>query len=252
MFFTVFEHTKAKKGVYDMDFIKVIVLSVVSIVALFFSTKIIGNKEMSELSMFDYINSITIGSIAAEMATALETDFYFPLIAIAVYTIMIFVIARLTEKNMKCRRFFAGRSILLMENGKLYQKNFRTAKLDINDFLTQCRINGYFNLDDIDTAVFESTGKISFLPKAKARPATTQEMGLAVPQDKLTTTVILDGHIMELNLKHTGNNRKWLENELQKQKINNINDVFYASCDSDNVLSVFKKTEKLPENDLFQ
>ena len=57
-----------------MEFIKIILTSVGSIIALFFSTKIIGNKQMSELSMFDYINGITIGSIAAEMATTIEND----------------------------------------------------------------------------------------------------------------------------------------------------------------------------------
>ncbi len=202
--------------------------------------------------MFDYINSITIGSIAAEMATSLEDNFYYPLVAIAVYTLIIFIIARLNEKNIKCRRFFSGRSILLMENGKLYPKNFRTAKVDMNDFLSQCRVNGYFNINDIDTAVLEQTGKISFLPKTAARPATTREQGIAAPQDKLAVSVIIDGHIMEENLKRTGNNKKWLEDELRKRKIGNVKDVFYASCDGDNILAVFRKNSDAPKNDYFQ
>lgn len=235
-----------------MSFLKIIFMSVGSIIALFLSTKIIGNKQMSELSMFDYINSITIGSIAAEMATNLDMNVYYPIIAIAVYTIIIFAISKISESSIKCRRFFAGRSIILMENGKIYQKNFRTAKLDINDFLTQCRINGYFNLDDIDTAVFEQTGKISFLPKSDVRPATPKDLNISTDQEKLTVTVILDGHILEKNLAHTGNNKKWLEQELQKQKIGNIQDVFFASCDCNNVLSVYKKTGDAPKNDYFQ
>lgn len=207
---------------------------------------------MSELSMFDYINGITIGSIAAEMATELDGKFYFPLIAMAVYTVVIWIISEMSEKSVKSRRVFAGRSILLMENGKLYENNFRTAKIDINDFLTQCRINGYFNTDDIDTAILEQNGKISFLPKSDAKPLTPRDINLSPEQEKLLKVVILDGHIMEENLKRTGNNKKWLENELHKQKIGNIKDVYLAECDNNNQLSVYKRLSEAPKNDPFQ
>ena len=235
-----------------MQFIKIILTSLGSIIALFFSTKIIGNKQMSELSMFDYINGITIGSIAAEMATSLDGEFYFPLLAIVIYTAVMWLISFISEKNVKYRRFLTGRSILLMQHGKIYQKNFKTAKIDVNDFLTQCRINGYFNLNDVDTAVLEQNGKISFLPKAAARPVTTQDMDLSVTQDSLMYTVIIDGHIMTENLKHAGKNKQWLEKELYRHKISNINDVYIAECDNDNLLFVFKKTEEKPKNDPFQ
>lgn len=235
-----------------MQFIKIILTSLGSIIALFFSTKIIGNKQMSELSMFDYINGITIGSIAAEMATSLDGEFYFPLLAIVIYTAVMWLISFISEKNVKCRRFLTGRSIVLMQHGKIYQKNFKTAKIDVNDFLTQCRINGYFNLNDVDTAVLEQNGKISFLPKAAARPVTTQDLALSVTQDSLMYTVIIDGHIMTENLKRSGKNKQWLEKELYRHKISNIKDVYIAECDTDNLLFVFSKTDTKPKNDPFQ
>lgn len=235
-----------------MDFVKVFFMSIGSIVALFISTKIIGNKQMSELSMFDYINGITIGSIAAEMATALENDFYYPLMAIAIYTIVIWIISIISEKSVKSRRLFAGHSIILMENGKLYEQNLRTSKIDINDFLTQCRISGYFNLDDIDTAILEQNGKISFLPKSDTKPITPRDVNMSPEQEKLRQVVILDGHIMTENLKRTGNNQKWLDDELRKQKIGNIKDVYLAECDNNNQLSVFKRSQDAPKNDPFQ
>lgn len=235
-----------------MQFIKIILTSLGSLIALFASTKIAGNKQMSELSMFDYINGITIGSIAAEMATSLDGEFYFPLIAIAIYTMVMWLISYVSEKSVKSRRFLAGRSILLMKDGKIYQKNFKKAKIDISEFLVQCRINGYFKLNDIDTAILEENGKISFLPKAAARTVTTRDMGLSVTQDSIMYTVILDGHIMTENLKRSGKNKQWLEKELYKHKISNINDVYIAECDNDNLLFVFSKTDTNPKNDPFQ
>ncbi|MCH5211086.1 MAG: DUF421 domain-containing protein [Oscillospiraceae bacterium] len=235
-----------------MEFIKIILTSVGSIIAMFISTKITGKKQMSELSMFDYINGITIGSIAAEMATSLEGDVYYPLTAIAVYTIVMWLISYISEKSVKCRRILAGKAILLMENGKIYQKNFKKSNIDINDFLAQCRINGYFKLDDIDTAILEENGKVSILPKAGARPVTTQDLALSVTQDTIMYTVIADGHILEENLKRAGKNKQWLEKELYKNKVSNINDVFIAECDRDNLLFVFTKNKSNPENDPFQ
>lgn len=119
-----------------MDILKICILSLGSLVVMFISTKVLGNKQMSELNMFDYINGITIGSIAAEMATNIENDFWQPIVAMAVYTLVMYTIARITEKKVGLRRFFSGKSIILMENGKIYQRNFSTAKLDITEFLT--------------------------------------------------------------------------------------------------------------------
>ena len=165
---------------------------------------------------------------------------------------VMWLISYVSEKSVKSRRFLAGRSILLMKDGKIYQKNFKKAKIDISEFLAQCRINGYFKLNDIDTAILEENGKISFLPKAAARTVTTRDMGLSVTQDSIMYTVILDGHIMTENLKRSGKNKQWLEKELYKHKISNINDVYIAECDNDNLLFVFSKTDTNPKNDPFQ
>lgn len=236
-----------------MDILKICLLSLGSLIVMFISTKILGNKQMSELNMFDYINGITIGSIAAEMATSLENDYYYPIIAMAVYTAVLYAISRITEKKVGLRRFFSGKAIILMENGKIYQRNFSTAKLDITEFLTQCRVNGYFNLDDIDTAILEQNGKISILPKTSARPVNTKDLNLAVSEEKISVNVILDGNVMFENLRRAGNDIEWLRHELKKQNINSENEVFLAICDtSDNSLSVYMKVSNSPENDVFQ
>lgn len=150
-----------------MILIKIVFLSLGSIIILFILTKIMGNREMSQLSMFDYIVSITIGSIAAEMSTSLENNFLEPVIAMVVYGIVATVISYFTCKSIKIRRIVSGRGKILYDNGKLYRKNLIKSKLDLNEFLMQCRINGYFNLADIQTAILEPNGRISFLPVSR-------------------------------------------------------------------------------------
>lgn len=235
-----------------MEALRIFLTSIFSITALFISTKVIGNKQMSELNMFDYINGITIGSIAAEAAVDSENPFYLYLIALFVYTVIIWGSSFWGSKNIKVRRFFSGRSILLMNNGKIYHKNFTTAKIDINEFLSQARIAGYFSLNDIQTAVLEQSGSISFLPTAAARPVNTKDLNLAVTAAAPSGAVILNGEIMEANLKQIGKDEKWLLDKLHSLNIGNVKDVFYAECDGQDELLAYPHTEDAPKNDLFQ
>ena len=224
-----------------MELLKIAVSSLGSVVLLFILTKIIGNREMSQLTMFDYINSITIGSIAAEMATSIENDFTKPLVAMIFYSLVVSLIAFITSKSMKARDFLTGKSLLLLEDGSIYYSNFKKAKLDINEFLTQCRIAGYTNISDLFCAIMEPNGKISFIPKSNKRLVNTEDMGLNVEQEKRIICVIIDGNILEANLKETKNSEKWLREELKKQKIKDISNIFLATCDSNNNISVYMK-----------
>lgn len=206
---------------------------------------------MSQLSMFDYINSITIGSIAAEMATSLEENYMQPLVAMIVYAVIILILEFLTSKSLKLRRFISGRALILLDNGVLYKENFKKAKLDITEFLTQCRNKNFFNLSDIQTAILETNGKLSILPRSTKRSSTPEDMNLNPTQEQIVTNIICDGKIIPENLRSTGNNDVWLKNKLKEQKISNINDVFLATCDNDNNLSVYTNIDKKMVHDAF-
>ena len=233
-----------------MFVLKIILLSLGSIFVLFILTKIIGTREMSQLSMFDYINSITIGSIAAEMATSLEDNFLEPLIAMIVYTLVIVTIAFVANKSIEFRRIVNGKTLILLNNEELYKDNFKRAKLDICEFLTECRYQGYFNLSDIQTALLEPNGKISILPKVDTRPATPKDLNLAPEQENIVSNVILDGKIMYNNLKSIGKDEKWLNKKLKEQNIKTLKNIFLATCDNDN-LSVYEIVKRENTHDLF-
>lgn len=235
-----------------MDIIKIISLSLGSLVILFLLTKLMGNKEMSQLTMFDYIVGITIGSIAAEMSTSLENNFIEPVVAMLIYGIVSFSISFFSCKSLNMRRFFNGKAKILLDNGKLYRKNFKSAKLDLNEFLMECRINGYFNLSDIQTAILEPNGRISFLPKTLKRPATPEDLNLSPSKENIVYNIVLDGVLLKENLEKSGNNINWLENNLKKQGISDIKKIFLATCDNQNNLSVYIKLDKKNKHDFFE
>lgn len=224
-----------------IEIFQAVLTSLLSIITLFILTKLMGNREMSQLSMFDYINGITIGSIAAELATSEFTDSIKPFVAMLVYTLVIILLAFVSEKSIRLRRIFTGKVSILFNNGELYSKNLKKAKIDINEFLSQCRINGYFDLSKVQTILLESNGKISILPLSDERPISGKDLGISPPQDYLVANVIIDGKIMGQNLRHTGKNEKWLMDQLKVNQVKDISEVFLATCDTNNKLQVYKK-----------
>ena len=190
------------------DILRIILTSLVSIAVLFCLCKLIGQRQISQMSMFDYINSITVGSIAAEFATELE-NWWEPLTATIVYGLVTVLINVITCKSIPLRKFFSGKPVVLFEEGKIYKANLMKAKMDVNEFLTQCRVAGYFDLSQLEAAVLETNGQISFLPKSGSRPVTPQDLQLTPEPVSAWYDLILDGQLMEDNLKASGRSVSW-------------------------------------------
>ena len=227
------------------EIIHIIAVSLGSITALFILTRLMGYRQMSQLSMFDYINGITIGSIAAEMATSLEDDFLKPLTAMIIYALAAIILSELSEASIVGRRIIVGRPRILFNNGKLYYSNMKKSRLDLGEFLTQCRISGYFDLSQLQSIIMEPNGHLSFLPKSDSRPVTPSDFAMTPPTETVAATVIMDGHIMKENLAATGNNEKWLLFQLKGLGITTPDHVFLATCDASAHLNVYiKNTEK--------
>lgn len=234
-----------------MNIVSVALTALLSVGVLFLLAKLIGNRAISQMNIFDYINSITIGSIAAELATSDIENMLDPLVAMIVYAIAVILFAQISCKSLGFRRFVEGRTIILMKNGKIYNKNFDKAKIDINEFLMQCRLAGFFNLNDIHTAVQESNGKISILPASSARPVNTKDLNLTPEEDTLFANIILDGKVLSGNLKNAGFNEDWLNKELKKQNISKIQDIFLAVCNKKGSLYVYQKQDRMDKKDMF-
>lgn len=222
-----------------MDLLKVALTSVASVVALFLLTKLMGSKQISQLSMFDYIIGISIGSIAAEFATELENPEH-SLIAMVIYAVGAFLVSLVTGKSTRLRKLINGKPMILFDKGKLYRENFRKARIDLTDFLTHCRSKGYFDLSQVQTAVFEYNGSVSILPAEKYRPLVPSDMGFSPVQQEVLVNVILDGKVNEDNLRQTGNNLVWLNNQLMVQGYKSADEIFLGTVNTvDNTIKLY-------------
>ena len=229
-----------RKGACHIQFFVLCLTTLGSFTALFLSAKLIGHKQIAQLDFFDYITGITIGSIAAEMATELEAPWK-PLTAILIYAGITLLFSIVTSKFPRTRSYLYGAPIILMDQGKLYRENLKKSKLDLNEFLVMCRQQGYFDLTDIQTAIFEFNGKLTILPVSTQRPATPNDMNLSPEQELLFTELIMDGRILEHNLKHMGLDRTWLDKQLKQRGIHSVRDIFLAVCDRNLKLVIYER-----------
>ena len=221
-----------------MEIFKVILTSLLSIAVLFLLAKLMGHKQISQLDFFDYITGITIGSVAAELATELEEPWK-PLIVMIIYGLVALSLSILTGKLPRIRKYINGTPTIIMNDGKLYRQNMKKAKLDLSEFMMLCRQEGYFDLCDIRTAIFEYNGRLTILPVSAKRPANPSDLNLTPAEETISTELIMDGRIMEDNLKRMGLDLKWLDKQLHAQGYHSVREIFLAVCDKDLKLSLF-------------
>nr|WP_316621233.1 DUF421 domain-containing protein [uncultured Ruminococcus sp.] len=222
-----------------MEVLQVVLASLFSAVILFIIAKVIGHKQVAQLEFFDYITGITIGSIAAELATTLDKPWWKPTISMIVFGSITVTLSIITRRFARSRKFINGTPTIILNDGKLYRENMKKAKLELSEFLLLCRQEGYFNLNDIQTAVFEYNGKLSILPKSAKRPLNPEDMELNPKPEHIGTEIIMDGRVMYDNLKRKGLNDDWLQKELKKQGYNKAKEIFLGICYDENQLTLF-------------
>lgn len=223
------------------DLLNITIRAIISLVTLFLVTKMLGKKQVSQLSLFDYVIGISIGNFAAEMTVNLDSNILHGTIAVIIFGLIAYIISIGTMKSITLRRFFSGVPTLIIEDGKFLKEGLKKVKYDINDFLEQAREQGYFDISEIAYAVMESSGKISIMPKSEYSAVINKDMKIKKEKASIPASIIIDGNIMEENLKKYGKTRKWLEQQL-KNKHKTVESIFLATIDKNDNLVLFDQT----------
>lgn len=223
-----------------MDMLKVLILSVASFAVLFVLTKLMGYRQISEMSFFDYVVGITIGSVAAEMATNIDTQWWRGIIAMAVYALFEILLPWISRKSVRARSFISGKPVVLIKNGQIDKNALKKAHLDINDLLSSARGQGYFSLSDIDGAIMETSGKVSFLPTPQMRQLNPKDFNFSPMHTGLCTNLVLDGKIMYSNLKETGIYERKLNKILADRQVR-LKDVLLLTVNEAGQTEIYKK-----------
>jgi len=229
---------------FDIKWLEVfetIIRALLSLTSLFLVTKLLGKKQVSQLSLFDYVIGISIGNFAAEMTINMDIQFANGLAAVMVFGVIAFLVSYLTMKSIVLRRFFMGTPTILIQNGKLIENNLKKVKFDINDLLEECRVSGYFDLNQIEYALMEANGKLSILPKGEYNPVTIKDMKLKANKQELVANIIIDSKIMHNNLKNMKKDMAWLEKELKIKGYKTLDNILLATVDNNDKLTIYER-----------
>lgn len=228
-----------------LELLNVAERSIISFVLLFLIAKIIGKKQVSELSLFDYVVSISIGNFAAEIAMNPDVQILNGVVGLFIFGLIAFFVSLLSMKSIVLRRFFMGTPTIIMEDGKFIYNNFKKIKIDMNDFLESARGKGYFDISQIKYAIMEADGKISFMLKEEYKNVTIKDMNLKKVKEDLVSNVIIDGKILNKNLLNINKDKTWLMHELKQKGYSSYNNILLATVDINEKLKIYKKEGNL-------
>lgn len=218
--------------------LNIILRTILILTILFIIFKLMGKKQVSQMNIYDYIIGITIGSIAADISLDLEKDLTAGIICLLIYCISSIIVSYLSLKSIKLRSFFNGKEVPLIYNGKINYNNMSKNKITINTLETEARLMGYFNLNEINNAILESNGLISFEPKDKN--TTKKDLGLKEKNKGLVYNLIIDGTIIKDNLKKINKTEKWLLKQIKIQG-KSLEDIILLTIDGNDQINTYTK-----------
>lgn len=208
-------------------------------IVLFILARIMGRKEISQMTFFNFVSAIAIGSIAANLAVNQNLSIQNGVLALAGWTAFTLVMDLIDIKSKKARKVTTGDPITVIKEGKIVERALKKSRLDIDALKTMLRQKNIFSLADVDYAIFETNGNLSVMPKEPKQPLTKSDMNKVNPSKKmvpLPTEVITDGMVLTNNLTKLKLDQAWLDQQLQQAGIKSASDVFYAEVQQDGTL----------------
>ncbi|PMC40445.1 hypothetical protein CJ195_01655 [Bacillus sp. UMB0899] len=213
------------------DWIEVVIRSFCIIGGLFFITKLLGKKQLSKLSFFEYIVGITVGDIAGTITMDIELNIVNGVVSIVVWTLFPLVISYVSLKSKKFRDIVEGKATTFIQDGKILEDNLKHEKYSTDELLEQLRKKDIFQVSDVEFAVLETNGELSVLLKKEKQPAKWEDFFGEGVKLKAPITVIMDGVYMEESINEGGYTIDWVRSKLEAKK-RSVKDVFLAQIDS--------------------
>ncbi|MCX7615107.1 MAG: DUF421 domain-containing protein [Clostridiales bacterium] len=202
-----------------------------------------GKKQISQLTFFDYIVGISIGSVAGTMSVQKDITILDGVSSMIIWSLFPIVFYYISKNSIIGRRLLRGKPSILIQNGKIIESNLKRERFTIDDLLEELRNTGVFNIQDVEFAILETSGKLSLLKKASKQAVTVSQMQIPEEYQGLCANIIIDGNIMKDNLNLLNLTEQWVLNELKKNNVSSIKDILLASVDTNGKLHIDYKNK---------
>jgi len=225
----------------DVSYLQIAMETAITFFALLAMTRFLGKKQLSQLTFFNYVTGITIGSIAANMIVLSTKDYMKDLLSLVIWCVLTTLISYISLKSGTIRMILDGQPTIVIKHGRIDRKALKRTGVNIDDLTMMIRQYQVFSIDEIDFAILEPNGTLSILKKPQFQGTQKIDMNIAPKNPPfLPTEIISDGKLLKRNLLEVGKNREWLKKELSKAAVENIEEVFYAKIQADGQLFVQK------------
>ncbi|HEX7064679.1 MAG TPA: DUF421 domain-containing protein [Bacillales bacterium] len=214
------------------EVVLILIRSIMAFIVLLILSRIMGKQQLSQLTFFDYIVGITIGSIAASMSVDQNIKILNGFASLVVWGIFPVLLSILSMKSFRFHNLTSGKPTVMIKNGELQEENLKKEKMSFGDLMAMLRNKQIYKLSDVELAVMEINGKLSVMKKSEAQPITPKILSMQLEEEHEPRILVLDGNLMQKSLNESGYSKEWLLGEVQKQGAEDFKDVFLAQIDS--------------------
>lgn len=228
-----------------MEYVSVLIRTVLAFVTLFVVARLLGKQQLSQLTFYEYITGITMGDIAASIAIDAGRSPLYYMLALVAFAALTLGTGVITEKSRPLRKLIEGEPVVLVHNGKILEHNMAKSGYNMENLMMQLRERDAFDIREVEFAIAETDGYLTVLKKSQNRPVTPADLGIDTKYEGIPSEIIVDGQVIHQNLKQNHLDEAWLIARLQSMGYNSPQEIPYASLDSEGNLYVDDKRDRL-------
>lgn len=226
----------------DFNFLEIIIKTLSGFVVILVLTRILGKKQLSNVTFFTYVTGITIGSITASMVIENNINYVEGLTSLSLWVLLTVLVEYLSLKSSKARFLLDGQPTIVIKKGEVMEEALAQCRLNMDDLSMMLRKESVFSIKDVAYAILEPNGQLSIMKTKGAEYVSRDDLQIKKPAvNVFPSELIVDSQIVEKNLKEFNLSKEWLLQELDKHGVRSLNEVFYAELQEDGSLIVDKK-----------
>ena len=221
--------------------------AVIAFISLLVLCRILGKTQLSQMTFFEYVTGITIGSIAADITTDLSTRPWPLYVGLITWFGLTFATQLAALKNRWVGKLLEGEPVVLVQNGQILERNLGLVRMPVDELTSMLREKDIFEVAQVEFAVFEPQGKLSVLKRSQDRPVTPADLNLSTDYEGMGVDLIVDGEVQVQNLRRLHLNRAWLEDRLKGQGVRSLGEVYLAVLDTRGQIYVDRYQDRVPD-----
>ncbi|MBP2658856.1 MAG: hypothetical protein H6Q69_1888 [Firmicutes bacterium] len=210
-------------------------------VTLLILTRLLDKTQVGQLTFYEYVSGITIGSLAATIAASDPDKVWSNYYDLILFAVLTYIISLCALKSRPFRTLIEGSPSILIENGRIIKENMKSLRFDLDELNALLRSKDVVDISEVQYAILETTGEMSIIKKSGFQPLTKSDMNIHLPDPMLPVELIMDGEIIEENLKKQNLTHTWLEEQLSTRNIKSASHVMYGVMDSKGQLFISAK-----------